>query len=401
MNTPPQRLSALVIAGRLPWPVDDGWKMRTYNILRGMAADGITVELAVFVDPGEPPATIDALRNICSAIYPVVRRSEYGIADLIKGVVGCTPFSVHNYSVPEMHTLVARLGRERSYDFVMIEDIVMAPYVRRLPAAVKFLDMHNIESHLLLRYAEQERRLARKRYAVMTARKLARFEKMAASWFDRIFACSAEDRQLLEQMPVTTKVEVMPNGIDPHHYSCFCAEPEDGSIVFVGSMDYHANISGVTWFVAEVLPFVLAEKPDLKFYIVGKNPPPVVQKLACASVIVTGAVADVRPYLSRAAVVVVPLLVGGGTRLKILEAMAMGKAVVSTSLGCEGIDVTDGENIVIADDQVDFSRHLLSLYDNVEQRNSLGERAALFVVEKYSWNDITKKIGITFANCAA
>jgi sugar transferase (PEP-CTERM/EpsH1 system associated) len=391
VNTLP-RISALVITGRLPWPVDDGWKMRTYNIIRGLAASGITVELATFVDPDESSATVAALGNLCTAVYPVVRSRRYRPGDLVKGVLGRIPFSVHNYSVREMHETIARLGRDHAYDLVMVEDIVMAPYAQNLTASVKFLDMHNVESHLLVRYAEQERQVGRKVYAAMTAGKLARFEKKAAFWFDGIFVCSSEDKKKLEKMGVTTRIEVMPNGINPELYVRSDEETEDGSIVFVGSMDYHANISGVRYFVSQILPLVLTEKPDLKFYIVGKNPSSEVQSLANRNVIVTGSVPDVRPYLARAAVVVVPLLVGGGTRLKILEAMAMGKAVVSTSLGCEGLSVSHHDTILVGDCPADFAGWVLRLLDDSALAKSIGLRGRAMVEMNYDWNVITSDI---------
>ena len=230
----------------------------------------------------------------------------------------------------------------------------------------------------------------------MTAGKLARFEREAAAWFDGLFVCSKEDKILLEQMSVVTRIEVMPNGIDPERYVRSDDEAGDGSIVFVGSMDYHANISGVTYFVHQVLPLVLAEKPDLKFYIVGKNPPKEVHDLANRNIVVTGSVPDVRPYLARAAVVVVPLLVGGGTRLKILEAMAMGKAVVSTTLGSEGLEVLHGDTIFIEDDQESFAARIVALAENQEMARVVGERAREFVFNNYDWNVITESVNSVY-----
>jgi polysaccharide biosynthesis protein PslH len=252
--------------------------------------------------------------------------------------------------------------------------------------------MHNVESHLMLRYADNESSPARRVYARLTAAKLATYERSVADEFDGVFVCSEADRKLLTDMNISSDVVVVPNGIDPKLCQPTGAVIEKGSIVFVGSMDYHANRTGILHFVKSTLPLVLSCYPDAKLYIVGKNPGPEIMAVASSGIIVTGMVDDVRPYLELAAVVIVPLLVGGGTRLKILEALAMGKAVVSTSLGCEGIDAKSGDTISLADRPEMFARAVVELLRKPEQALRLGARGRTFVLKHYDWNRITGRI---------
>lgn len=380
----------LMLLGRVPWPFDDGWKMRSGNILKGLAAQGAVIDLISF---GDPDQTIpEEFRAACASIELVPRERSYALGDLIRGALGRTPFSVLNYRAETFAASVRDASRKVHYDLLLVEDVVMAQYVADARADMAFLDMHNIESHLLERYARAERRLARKAYAYLTAAKLARYERTISRRFARVLVCSEEDRARLRTGAPDLRVTVVPNGIDPAYFSSEVAWPANGSLVFVGSMDYHANISGALHFVHAILPMIRARHPDVRTYIVGKNPTPEVRALAGDHVVVTGAVDDVRPYLAGAAVSVVPLLVGGGTRLKILEAMAMGKAIVSTPVGAEGISATDGDTLLLAEGAREFADRVSELLDDEPRARAMGARARELVLRRYDWRAIVQRI---------
>jgi sugar transferase (PEP-CTERM/EpsH1 system associated) len=380
----------LMLVARVPWPLDDGWKMRTGNILKGLAAQGAEIDLISFGDPDQ--LVPDAFRSACARIQLVRRERPYAVGDLVRGVLGRTPFSVLNYRAEAFAQGVRDACRDTAYDLLLIEDVVMAQYAVEASARVAFLDMHNIESHLLQRYARSERHLARKGYAYLTARKLTHYERAISRRFDRVLVCSEEDRGRLRSGASDLPVAVVPNGIDPAYFSDAAVRPVDGSIVFVGSMDYHANISGVTHFVRAILPMIRSRHPNVTTYVVGKNPAPEVRALAGDDVVVTGAVDDVRPYVAAAAVSVVPLLVGGGTRLKILEAMAMGKAVVSTPVGAEGIPAPDGVALVLAEQGHEFADRVCELLEDRQRAEAIGGRAREFVLRHYDWTAIVDEI---------
>lgn len=384
--------SILSVMGRLPWPIDDGWRMRSANLLRVLAARGAQIDLVTFGDPADAARAPEA--SVLRSVQCLPRRRTYAVGDLLAGVMWTTPFSVLNYRDRAVANRIRDLSAQAPYDLLLVEDVVMAQYAGDARARVKMLDMHNVESHLMRRYAQQESRIARRWYASLTAPKLARYEARISGAFDTILTCSEPDRARLIELGVRTPIKVVPNGIDPAFFAQTAAQPTDGSIVFVGSMDYHANISGIRFFLREIWPAVRAELPSSVMYIVGKNPPRELVEHGDASVVVTGAVPDVRPFLSRASVVVVPLTVGGGTRLKILEAMAMGKAIVSTSIGCEGLAVQHGRDIAIADAPDEFAREVVRLVRDTGEAGRMAAEARRHVVAQYDWTSIAGEIAV-------
>lgn len=375
----------LMLAGRVPYPLDDGWKLRTFHLLRALASGGRPVDLIAFGIPGHSCCP-EILQALCRDVVVVPREKAYAVSDLLRGLVLPTPFSVLNYRDAEYAQAVSRLAGRNAYDLVLVEDIVMAQYAPLAEGARRFLDMHNVESDLMARFAANCENTFKRVYASVTARKLGRYERHAAQGFDAVFVCSAEDRALLERNGTRVPVHVVPNGVDCALHERNGQDRERASLVFVGSMDYHANISGVEYFHAQVLPLLRERHPDLVVYVVGKNPPARIRAMADTGFVVTGAVDDVRPYLHRAAVSIVPLLVGGGTRLKILEAMAAGVPVVSTSLGAEGIGAVHGRDILIGDTARSFADAVSLLLDDPAE----GERLALsgreFVRQRFDWS---------------
>lgn len=375
------------MTARLPDPPDDGWKIRTSQLLIGLAAGGHEIDLLSFAGPGDEIRD-PSLRAALHETHLVPRTDPYAPRDLLRGLVGRQPFVVLNYARAGYAEAFQRLTSSRRYDVIQVEDIVLAQYVVGSDVPMRILDMHNVESLLMARYASDTRNVFKKLYARITARKLARYEREVADGFQLVVTCSANDRRQLEALGVGTPIRVVPNGVDASRYQDItAATAESDTLLFVGSMDYHANVSAVLDFVGRVLPLIREKRPAVKFVVVGRNPPANVRALESEHVVITGGVPDVRPYLEAASVVVTPLLVGGGTRLKILEAMAAERAVVSTTVGAEGIDA-DG-TVVLADTPSEFAAAVISLLADPEGRADLAERARRVAVERYDWRRIT------------
>jgi glycosyltransferase involved in cell wall biosynthesis len=241
-------------------------------------------------------------------------------------------------------------------------------------------------------YAERERSVARRTYARRTARLMSEAEECALKEFDAHIAVSDVDAKRLQSINSDAKVFVIENGVDAAHY----ADQESATknrLVFVGSMDYHANIEGATNFARTVWPTIQETQPNLRFTIVGRNPPAEVTDLSSiAGVEVTGSVADVRPYYREALAAVVPLNVGGGSRLKILEAMAAGVPVVSTRLGAEGLDVSDGENILLAESTAQLANGILKAIETSDLRTRLITGGHVLVRARYDWSMLGAKL---------
>jgi glycosyltransferase involved in cell wall biosynthesis len=244
-------------------------------------------------------------------------------------------------------------------------------------------------------------------YSLIQWKKLSRYEAMICRLADRVVAVSEADKRALQRLVPGLEVTVVPNGVDTEFYNDQFPMTNDqvrighwdlvighSSLVFTGKMDFRPNVDAVVWFCQEVLPLVRRRIPDVRFYIVGQSPHRRVLRLADDPVVtVTGYVDDVRPYIASACVYVVPLRMGGGTRLKVLEAMAMGKAIVSTSLGCEGFEgLVSGRELFIADAPEEFAQRVVELLDDTSRRERLGWAARRFVEERYDWRLIVPRL---------
>jgi glycosyltransferase involved in cell wall biosynthesis len=223
----------------------------------------------------------------------------------------------------------------------------------------------------------------------LESRALQRAERHYVQLADYVLAVSENDRASFAQYADPRRISVIPTGVDTEYF-----QPEVPSgpsleqpdtMVFTGSMDWMPNEDGVAYFVEKILPLIRRQIPEAAFWAIGHRPPRRIQALASDSVVVTGTVEDIRPYLAKAALCVVPLRSGSGTRIKIFEAMAMGKAVVSTSMGAEGLPVQHGKNIILADDPADFARQVVDLLRDPPHRQRLGQAARQLVVESYGW----------------
>ena len=385
-------MRVLQLAPRVCWPLDTGAKLRNYHLARVLSRDA-RVALLAFGDSSSAE-----LRAVYDEIVTVPRGSGYSLGKLLRGAVGRTPLPLLNYTSQEMTDAVSRLFTENDFDVVQVESIHLMNYLRTIRASPKralvICDWHNIESELMQRYSEQEKSAPRRAYARRTARLMKDFEQRALSEFDAHIAVSERDAEALRSVNPDAKVFVIENGVDSSYYvSARSGSPARRRIVFVGSMDYHANVEGVVRFARNVWPAVHQQKPELVFTIVGKDPAPAVRELSSIKGIeVTGTIADVRPFYREAVAAIVPLNVGGGSRLKILEAMAAGVPVVSTTLGAEGLHVRDGENILIADGGDGLPKAIIDLVNDEKLRAQIVSGGHVLVAGRYDWARLGAKL---------
>jgi glycosyltransferase involved in cell wall biosynthesis len=254
------------------------------------------------------------------------------------------------------------------------------------------LDEHNLEYELLERTVREERSPLRKLYNWIEYRKLRREEHRNWRRADVCIFTSPRERDIFGAFLPEKRAIVVPNGVDVDYFRPTHTTPDPSTIVFTGLMRYRPNADAVISFVREILPRIRHHRPEAVFTIVGSGVPPEVARLAGPNVVVTGTVADVRPYVARSAAFVVPLRMGSGTRLKVLEGLAMGKAMVSTTLGCEGIAVRDGEHLLVADEPDDFARAVLRLFDAQDGAAALGARGRALVEQEYAWGSIYSRL---------
>jgi len=453
------RLRVLHFVPRLPWPLNTGAKLRNYHLARQLAR-GTRISLLAFSDNGieardeaaqlsirqqskstqtaglEPAEPLLACpERFYERETTVGRDQSYTPAKVVRGALGRTPLPLLNYTTSAMKRALELILSNDDFDVVQIESIHLLAYLPIIRAArsrpLVILDWHNIESDLMQQYSERAIGTLRRAYARRTSRQLSRLERQAMKEFDAHLVVSDSDRAKLLEYTGDTPIFVIENGVDTDYYSdkriesahaAWLAQQRDavasslalrseslnaGSTlryraVFVASMDYHANSDAAVGFARAVWPGVHERRPDLVFTIVGRDPTPEVRQLAMLpGVEVTGTVEDVRPYYREALAAIIPLRVGGGSRLKILEAMAAGVPVVSTTLGAEGLYVQDNQNIVIADTNQELSETIIALTDDGEQQKRLSAGGRALVSARYDWSRLGDSLLETYQSLAA
>lgn len=278
------------------------------------------------------------------------------------------------------------LFEEESFDIIQSEFPVMAMF-RFNSDAVKIIDSHNVEYDNFKRMA-QVKNPFKKLFYHLEAYKFYKEETAVCAQQDALLVTSARDISLFNETTPDVRKYLIPNGVDTTYFQPFKAAPVRHSMVFVGMMKYVPNYNGIIWFLNEIFPKILEFIPDASITIVGKNPPDSILKRASKNIIVTGFVEDTRPYIEKSSVYVVPLRMGGGTRLKIMEALAVKKPIVSTSIGCEGIDVQNGKSIMIGDTPDKFAARVIELFSNPERVAGLTDEGYALVNDKYRWESI-------------
>jgi len=382
-----------VKAGKL-LPVDTGGKIRSYRILKELER-GHTVSLLSYYNGKrdlEYEAAIQAelpgAHSICTGMpdASVVGESVYYLRRLSKSA----PFAVTKFAHGEVRNLVTALLGARRFDIAVCDFLAASSNFGDGLQTPVILFQHNVETVLWQRMASREKNPAKRLVYRIEAAKMKRYESAALARFDHVVAVSERDQQWMLEMSPNSAISVVPTGADTPPAMPAAAEASPAKIVFTGSMDWEPNIDGVEFFCREIFPRVRNEFPQVIFQIVGRNPAAQVKRLASASVEVTGAVASVEDYVRDATVMVVPLRIGGGTRLKIFEAMARGKAVVSTTIGAEGLDVQNGRDLILADDPANFAGAICRLLRDGATRRKY-EQAGVACAVQHSWTRVAKR----------
>jgi polysaccharide biosynthesis protein PslH len=378
-------------------PVDTGGKIRTYNILRELAQDRENqLTLLSYYggkrDPDYETALPQQFPN-AQVVYTAAPESEglRGIIDYLGKLPHLAPYSVSKFTHKALRQQVSSHLDSGQFDVAVCD--FLAPslnFPKKLPIPC-LLFQHNVESALWRRMAATESHPLRKLAYSLEAARMSRYERHTLARFHHIVAVSENDRQQMLAMDPSCEITVNPTGVDTQQFQV--APPSSANpprIVFTGSMDWEPNIDAMEYFCAQIWPRILSEFPNAIFQIVGRTPFPRVQRLASKSVVVTGTVPSVTAYLRDAAVVVVPLRIGGGTRLKIYEAMAMGKALVSTSIGAEGLTFENGRDLLLADDANSFADAILLLLLDAQLRRRF-EQAAVQLAAQFDWSVVARQ----------
>ncbi len=401
----------------LPYPLDAGPKVRAYHMLRHLAGRHV-VTLVSFVRPDDTSEALAHLGTICEAVQPVLmRRSPWrNVRAGIKGLATGLPVVIARDEISEMRAALRQLTVGHAFDVIHADQLSMAAYGQmaarfsqgragsRRPATL--LDEHNAIYVLTRRMAEDERRPLHRLAMAREAAAFVRYEAVTCRAYDAVLTVTAEDRERLlalypagERAALAPRFTVLPICVDPDQVPLVNPSPVGApTILHLGTMFWPPNVTGVLWFAREVLPLIHREQPGARFVVVGKNPPAEVQALAADPRIeVTGYVPDPRPYLEAAGAFVVPLHAAAGMRVKILDAWLWGLPIVSTPIGAEGIEVRDGENILIAGTAAAFAAAVLRLLADPQLNSRLRAAGRVWAEEQYAWQAVYRRVDDVYA----
>jgi len=391
-------MNLLFLSTRSPYPLISGHSLRTYHILKG-AAQIHHVTFVTFVQLPEhelKKENLDHLRSFCKGVYPFEIPADMSKMTLVKmlflNLFSSLPFVAQKYDAPLMRQKIREIIQKDHIDLVHVDLLPLAVYINEFENLPKILVNHNVESIRLYRWFKTEANPVKKAYLGIQWLKLRKFERSAMNKFDGCVVVSEVDKELLLKMGVKSKLFVVPTGTNTKFFTPSNGRVFENSVLWIGHMDVHTNRDAVLYFWKEIYPILKKKYPEIKVTFVGTAPPKEIAEAAQkdGQVKATGFVEDIRPYINEAAVMVVPIRIGSGTRLKILDAMAMGKAIVSTSVGCEGLNVNDGKDILIADNPGDFANKTIDLLRDSDKRTRL-EKNAIELAKTYDWELITQK----------
>jgi sugar transferase (PEP-CTERM/EpsH1 system associated) len=370
-------------------PLDTGGKTRSFQILKDLARrHEITLYTFYRREPQDGHAELrDLFARVVTTALPLPEpRSLAEYLQYARLLLAGRPATMHKYySYPQVRRDFAALMDSQVFDVLVCDFIYPAGIVDWSRPSPKILFTHNVEGQVWARQARVTTSPARKLACRLEARALLRAEERYARLADRVLTVSAADRAFFTRFVDPRRTAVIPTGVDVEYFRPDGVPEQPNCIVFTGSMDWLPNEDAVRHFVAQVLPLVRRAVPDVQFWAVGRRPAQALRALESETVHLSGTVADIRPYLERGAVCVVPLRSGSGTRIKIFEAMAMRKPVVSTTLGAEGLPVTHGKDIHLADSPEDFARAVVELLADPARRRRLGDGARELVERNHSW----------------
>jgi len=385
-------MQILWLKSELLHPLDKGGKIRTYQMLKHLKREHQITYLS-FLKPDDPISAIDESSEYCHRLVTVPWRETRKSGgrfyyDLSSSLLSSLPYAIWKYQSKEMRSAVELEMLEQDYDVIVCDFLAPSVNITSNPNCPAVLFQHNVESTIWRRHYETQDNPIKRAFLKDQWRRMLRYEREICREFDAVVAVSELDRERMRSEFGLSRVYDVPTGVDTGY---FCPRSGDSipfELVFTGSMDWAPNEDAILFFSEHILPLISRAIPECSLTVVGRNPGSALLQVARSNprIRVVGRVEDVRDYMSRAAAYVVPMRIGGGTRLKIYEAMAMGKPVVSTSVGAEGLPVRDGHELLIADRPDEFALAVIRLLNDALFANQLGERARKLVCEHFGWD---------------
>lgn len=380
-------------------PLDSGGKIRSYHILRELSRNHRVTYFGFHAEQEnaahhELEQVFD--RVVCCPLRLPKAKSFAEFVEYTRGIFSSEPYAIRKYCRPHVIQELRSVLDGASFDVMVCDFLVAAGAVPWDMPVPKVLFTHNVEALIWKRHYDIARNPLWKLLSWREWQAMSCAERMFLQKANHVLAVSQTDRDFFADIVPASKLTVIPTGVDIEYFQPLEGAVED-TVVFTGSMDWLPNEDGIIYFVQEILPKICRQIPNVKLSVVGRKPSARLQSIASHypnQVHLTGWVDDIRPHLGRGAVCIVPLRIGSGTRLKIFEAMAMAKAVVSTTIGAEGLPVRDGTDLLLADSPDNFAQSVVRLLQDPAERRKLGRAARELVETKYSWAWVAREFAL-------
>ncbi len=408
-------MNILWLSHLIPYPPKGGVLQRSYNLIKELSKDN-TIDLVAFnqknllkhIYPSMTEAISDsksALSSYCNKIHvfdiPCDTTTHGKKLLAAKSIFTFDPYTVNWLKSTEMDQFIYKLSNASNYDLIHFDTLSLIPYKKYFTSDICVLDHHNIESHMMFRRASTETNFIKKVYFYQEALKIQRYEKKYCPDFNLHITCSHLDSKRLQEIIPKANIVDIPNGVDTNYF-----KPDDSatqtpnSLIFTGGLDWYPNKKAILFFIREVWPTLNKKVPDICVNIIGKNPP---QELVALSkndsrVKLHGFVDDIRDYMNAAQVYVCPIDDGGGTKLKILDALAMSKSIVANPVACEGIDVSNNSDVLFAQTPDDYIEKIMYLFSNPSESKRIGKNSRKLIESKYSYDIIGKNFRKLYHN---
>ena len=398
-------MRVLLLTQVLPYPPDSGPKIKTYHVIKYLAQRH-RVTLVAFVRDTDKPEYIAHLKTLCERVItvPIQRAASRDLVFLGKSLLSGQPWMMLRDERPEMRAALAELAATSQFDIVHADQLNMGQYALPFPSGRKVLDLHNALWVLYKRMSEAQAFTNPMKYLLMRDWPLLkRYEAEMCRRFDAVTAVSEEDKAALIEAGAPSAMTVIPIAVDLDSQPYIERQPKGPHIIHIGTMYWPANINAINWFLDAIYPLIKARLPEVRCTLIGARPPESIIERAKAdpSLTVTGYVDDPLPYLQDASMMIVPLKAGGGMRVKILNALAQGIPMVTTTVGCEGIAVTPDKDILIADEPAAFAEASLRLLTDADLNQRISQNGREMVMRRYDYREAVKPLDDVYAEIVA
>jgi glycosyltransferase involved in cell wall biosynthesis len=386
-------LTILQITNRIPYPLNDGGNIATYNVTKYLNRFGHRVILASLNTKkhDQDPSVLSSIAKVYTTNIDTTLRP----LGLIKGLFTKIPYNIKRFISPEFKILLEKIITENNPQIIHLEGIYLSIYadtIKKISSSPLVLRSHNVEYEIWERNARNEKNLLKKWYLKNLSHKIQKFEQLNLHKFEGILSITERDGEFYKRNNFAGKLKTIPAGVDLELYSAENISNEKISLCFLGSMEWMPNVQGIEWFLQEVWPTLRNKSSELTLHIAGKNMSEEMKNRKVDGVFFYGMVPDAAAFLKQHPIMIVPLLSGGGMRLKIVEAMVLGRCVLSTPIGAEGIEAKENSEIILASNPKEFIDKIEMVINGKINTKIIGENAQKLAREKYSWEKLVKEI---------